>query len=192
MNSSLYAVFSSKFVEPVHSMSSVAFLFVVQSSSILYPRLASPLFVSMLLTSSDLVHHLFVVECTSPFLVGHVRVSSMDLPCTSSLVLDSLSLDVELLSFGAVLGPLLVLLVSPQWEASFLYVGTVVLVVCQLWIVELLSVLALWLQVVMVLVVCCLEGVFPFSLSTMFLRSSWILEWPSSVASCRGLDMLLQ
>ena len=39
MNSSLYAAFSSKFVEPVHSMSSVALLFVVQSSSILYPLL---------------------------------------------------------------------------------------------------------------------------------------------------------
>ena len=37
MNSSLKAVFSSKFVEPVHSMSSVALLFVVQSSASVFP-----------------------------------------------------------------------------------------------------------------------------------------------------------
>ena len=76
-NSSLYDAFSSKFVEPVHSMSSVAFLFVVQSSSILYPLLPLVgltivcLHVVSLVTS---VHHLFVVECTCPFLVGHAHV----------------------------------------------------------------------------------------------------------------------
>ena len=82
MNSSLYVVFSSKFVVPVHSMLSVA-------SSLLSSHhrfcildchlLASPLFVSMLSALSRLVHHLFVVECTCPFLVGHAHVSSMDL-----------------------------------------------------------------------------------------------------------------
>ena len=39
MYSSLYAVTSSKFVDPVHSMLSVALCFVVQSSSILKGRL---------------------------------------------------------------------------------------------------------------------------------------------------------
>ena len=153
--------------------------------------LASPLFVSMLSVLWHLVHHLFVVECTRPFLVGHAHASNMDLLWSSSPVLDWLPLDVELLLGMAALWSLLDLLALPLWEASSRCVDTLVLVVDQLWIVEMLL-MALWLVEVLVVVVCCLEVLFSASLWTMFLLSSCFLVWSSSVASCRGLDMLLR
>ena len=136
--------------------------------------LASQLFVSMLSVLSRLVHHLFVVECTCPFLVGHAHVSNMDLPWSNSPVLDWLPLDVELLSDMAALWSLLDLLALPLWEASSRCVDTLVLVVGQLWFVEMVS-LALWLVEMLVVVVCCLEVLFHVSLWTMSLLSSCFL-----------------
>ena len=137
--------------------------------------LASPLFVSMLSVLSHLVHHLFVVECTCPFLVEHAHVSNMDLLWSNSPVLDWLPLDVGQLFGVALLWSLFDPLASPLWEASSRCVDTLVFVVGQLWVVVMLLVLAHWLVEVLVVVVCCLEVLFHGSLWTMFLLSSGFL-----------------
>ena len=85
--SSLYVVVSSKFVDPVHSWSSVACLFVIQLSSILYHHLlVSPSLFVLLWAWWHLGHRLFVVECRGHVLAWHVLSSTNVLLWSNTVV----------------------------------------------------------------------------------------------------------